>query len=238
VAADGRRVKLVAKAAFACGRRALGEQLLSVRGRVGDDGRLALRAATRNYRYVFAGGRPHGRAAVRLRFDGPMASGTIRFTTHPRGRRCSVRLPVQLRAAAAPDPSPPAAPAGDGFYYGSSAARFRGVRTPVALHVRPDATAVDLTLIGAPLACRGARTRPYTDYLDDLAPPTRIRPDGTFSRRERFVLDPKGDRPVTVVRLRGRFTATGARGTYSVTQRSEKPRLRCRTRRIAWTAIR
>ena len=241
-AADGQNVRVVATLSLRCNRRPGAIQQLVANGRIGADGRLRLEAGTRNYVYATAGARPRGRAALDLGFEGPTASGTLRFTAKykTRGRTvtCDETLPVSLRSAA-PDPGTAGPPPAGAVLFGTGSAAYRGAPVPVGLKVSADGRRVDPTLVGVPLRCRSVD---LTDYLLNTSPRITIGGDGTFRSRETFSLRFKGGgRTSTTFKLDGRFTAQGATGTYSASSVARTPgrkSVRCSSGEVTFSAVR
>jgi hypothetical protein len=165
-------------------------------------------AVRRTHRVTFSG-----------RFDGTTAVGTITATLRLKRRdgsrrRCSYGpLPWQLRLVEAPAATPaPAAPQPGATYYGLTSQRLKGERRPFLLVVAPDATRIDTAVMGYIKQCR---IGPWPS--DNMSPPFSVRPDGTFRLRERFTERFADARERYLVRIDGRFTAGGARGTLRVT---------------------
>ncbi|HEX8102308.1 MAG TPA: hypothetical protein VF533_06840 [Solirubrobacteraceae bacterium] len=241
VAPDGQSMRVVANAVLDCGKHRRALQELVADGRLGADGRLTFDAPTHRYVYNIAGSRPRGTATVDLGFERGVASGTLRVVTTRAGRPCERTLRVQLRAAP-PDTSPLGTPVAGAAYFGTGSVAYHRVAVPVELRVGSGGKRVAVTVVGAPLRCDGPDVNPYTDYLANYSPPMKIRSGGRFRSRERFSTRFKGggvDR--TKFRLSGRFTAQGARGSYSATMVARTPGqkpTRCKTGTVRWAAVR
>jgi hypothetical protein len=164
------------------------------------------------------GHRLRTKVTVEGRFDGTGASGTVTGrlrNRHPDGtvRRCSTRgaKPWQLRMR--PAPGAAAAPHPGGEYLGLTSEQG-DVPRPFVLRVAGNGTRIATTIFEYTRQCR---RRSY--FLNEMARGGRIRPDGTFSVRNRFTLRytdvPQVER--FVVRIDGQFSGGMATGTLRVT---------------------
>ena len=178
------------------------------------DGSFGLNVTVRNRAREDRRVRRTARIAVAGRLVGATGSGTasVRLTFRRGGRvvaRCrSGARAWQVRAAAAEGVG--AGPRPNGAYFGLTSQTVRRPR-PLVLRVDP----------------RGRRVRTAVfDYRQDcsfgprewnnITPGARIRPDGTFRLRERFVVHYRDANEFFRVRVDGRFTPNGVAGTLSV----------------------
>jgi hypothetical protein len=154
------------------------------------------------------------RAVVRVRgrFDGTAASGTVRGVLRnrfPNGtvRRCSTRgaRPWQLRLPAAP--GAPAAAQPGATYLGVTSEQA-DVPRPFLLAVARNGARVKTAVFEYVRHCRR-----FSLFLNDITPSARIRPDGTFTIRERFAVRYRRSKERFRIRVDGRFTAGGVSGT-------------------------
>jgi hypothetical protein len=163
--------------------------------------------------------------------DGLNANGTVRV----RGRGCrGWRLPFTLRtesalagAAAVPPPS--------STFMGLTAQSAGGVRLPVSVSVTH--TGKMWAIWDVSMKCHGV-TIPTTN----VTPYTRIRPDGSFTRSERFRIRYRGGATDHYkVKLTGQFRADGVSGTLRASVQTTKPGHRyypCFSGTQAWAARR
>lgn len=163
-----------------------------------------------------AGHRLRAAVTVRGRFDGAAASGTVSGrlrNRHPDGvvRRCSTRgarrWQMRMRAAAGP-PGPPAA----GATYRGLTAQQGDVPRPFLLRVAGSGSRVAVAVFDYTRRCSEQEL-----FLNDITPSATIRPDGSFTIRERFTLRYIRVRERFRVRVDGRFTAGGVTGALQVT---------------------
>lgn len=203
----------------------------------------AFRGDARTSYYLFGSEarKPRGRATFDVVVDGPAARGTIRVRVNYRrkGRRvrCEGTVPLELRSVATDDSAPTGAGA-DGFLFGTSTGRYRGVATPVALWFTRGGTRLEVSLNGAEVRCGdGLRL-----LLSNFSPAARLTPAGTFSIRERYGFRFKDATSTTTVRLRGQLTAQGVRGTFEINDRvrfrGSRRIVRCRSGVTRFAAVR
>jgi hypothetical protein len=126
-------------------------------------------------------------------------------------------------------------PAGGSLLTGLTGQAAGGIRLPIALRVTRNGRKV-FALWQATMQC-GPRA---VLTAVNLTPQTRIRPDGTFSRKERYAIR-YGDGSVDRFRvvLRGRFLSDGAVGTLRARMQTRKPGRRyfpCESGTQRWTA--
>jgi hypothetical protein len=186
---------------------------------------------------------PNVRRTAQISLAGQVAgaagSGTAsaRLTFRRRGRvraRCrSGARAWQVRAAGAEATG--AAPRPNGAYFGVTSQTARRPH-PFVLRVDPRGRRVRTAVFDYRQRC-GFGPREW----NNITPGGRIRPDGTFRLRERFVYEYRDAREFFRVRVDGRFTPNGASGTFSVsaTARSRASGRvvgRCRTGRQSFAA--
>jgi len=157
------------------------------------------------------------RVTVTGRFDGAVATGTIRARLRdrtPRGnvQRCATRRARPWRIHLRPAAGAPAPPQPGGAYLGLTSQAV-GVPKPFLLRVNRRATRVGVAIFDYARICRkGVIT------LNNFTPGGRIRPDGTFALRERFGLRfSRGIRERFRIRIDGRFGAGSVGGSLRVT---------------------
>jgi hypothetical protein len=176
------------------------------------------------------------------RLSGGRATGTLRVggvrRNSGRSRKCAVKpnraFDVRL---AGPPAGGPAQPQSRAFYAGTSSyVLFDGMQAPVMLRATKDARKVAAQWTIAGKCGRGPR-EPFVN----LTPPMRVRPDGSFSRKERFSVRYTD----ALVRYRasfsGRLASDGATGTLRMrtrvyNRRGTKLRTRCDSRVRTWNA--
>jgi hypothetical protein len=220
-------VKVAAGCAMAQARRAIG---------LATDGTFAL-AATDNRRLP-GGVRRRSEITLTGQMVGPVASGTVRarLTFRRRGRvvqRCNSGT-REWNARAAVAGGAPAAPQPETGYHGLTDQTARPF--PFVLRVGPGARRVQAAAFVYHQKCRRG---PFE--WENVTPGAEIRPDGSFSLRERFTYRWAEGRERFRVKVDGRFTATGVSGTLSVSSilRSPSGRTldRCTTGRRSFAAV-
>jgi hypothetical protein len=173
------------------------------------------------------------------RFDGALATGTIRARVRdrtPRGavQRCAAHgrpWKLHLRpAAGAPGP-----PQSNGEYLGLTS-QAEGVPKPFILHVNRRATRVGIAIFEYTRVCRRGGIA-----LNNFTPGAPIRPDGTFALRDRFTLRFRGGvRERFRIDVDGRFAAGGVGGTLratTVARRRGRVIDRCDTGQLSFAAL-
>jgi hypothetical protein len=178
------------------------------------DGAFALSTTVRNRAREDRRVRRTARISIAGRLAGAAGSGTasVRLTFRRGGRvtaRCrSGARAWQVRAAAAEPAGAAARP--NGSYFGLTSQLERRVR-PFVLRVDPRGRRVRVAVFDYRQRC-GFGPREW----NNITPGARIRPDGTFRIRERFVYRYRNATERFLVRLDGRFTPNGVSGAFSV----------------------
>ena len=158
-----------------------------------------------------------------------------------RGRwvRCRRRPERGFEARLATRPGGAAArPRPASSYYGlSNVVIVDGLRAPVVLRATRDGAKVAARWNVIARCRRGASER-----LANFTPATRVRPDGSFERRERFSVRYADALVRYRVRFAGRFQADGAQGELRMRAQvfdrgGRRLRTRCDTRRRRWYAL-
>jgi hypothetical protein len=196
------------------------------------DGSFSLNATVRNRTREDRRVRRTARISVAGAVSGAAGSGTasVRLVFRQGGRvraRCrSGTQAWQVRAAAAEAAPAPARP--DGGYFGLTSQGKRRVH-PFVLRVAPNGRRVRVAVFDYRQRC-GFGPREW----NNITPGARIRPDGTFRLRERFVYRYRNANEHFTVRVDGRFTPNGASGSFSVSATARARRGgrvigRCRT---------
>ena len=162
------------------------------------------------------------------------ASGSTRLTRRGRlritmtGTLAGDRITGRIRFR-------PTRPAGGTLMHGLTGQAAGGIRLPVSLHVLRGGRRL-VALWQANMRC-GPRAV-FTAV--NFTPATRIRPDGTFVRRERYrIRFSRGLVETFRVVIRGRFLADGAVGTLRARKRISQPGKRvypCDSGVQRWTA--
>ena len=213
------------------------------RGTVPFDGRSFSARAARQYPI----GRRRGNRIVfswRLRgeLDGTIASGRLHITgaRYVQGRRTRCRrkpdrsfLARVEGAAATGSPAPP----GLAAFGGLSAIRIaQGLRAPVVLRVERNAKKIGARWT----VLSGCGKGPRNDFVN-YSPPMRIRPDGSFSRSERFSVSYADALIRYRVRFAGRISGEAANGVLRLRARvfsadGKRLRTRCDSGTRGWSA--
>jgi hypothetical protein len=138
---------------------------------------------------------------------------------------------MHLRPAA----GAPAPPQPSGAYLGLTS-QAAAVPKPFVLRVDRRATRIGIAIFDYVRQCRRSAFR-----LSNVTPGARIRPDGTFSLRERFPLRYRGGiRERFRIQIDGRFTAGGVGGSLRVTtvaRRAGREIDRCNTGPLTFAAL-
>jgi hypothetical protein len=178
------------------------------------DGSFSLAATVRDRAREDRRVRRTARFSVAGRVAGAAGSGTasVRLTFRRGGRvraRCSSGTRAwHVRAAGAEPAGAAARP--NGAYYGLTSQAERRIR-PFTLRVDPRGRRVRVAIFEYRQRC-GSGPREWSN----VTPGARIRPDGTFRLRERFVYRYRNANERFVVRMDGRFTPNGVSGAFSV----------------------
>ncbi|CAA9525153.1 MAG: hypothetical protein AVDCRST_MAG85-3167 [uncultured Solirubrobacteraceae bacterium] len=176
------------------------------------------------------------RVTVAGRIEAGRATGTLRVVTRRRGKPyCSGDVAFDARPAAALSGEPAPVPAG-AVLVGRTSGRSGG---PFGFNLRvsADGKRIERVVTTWREGCRSVRGTEETNYSPTIA----IRPDGTFTKTERFTVRfSDATQRVTVVTT-GRFVAGGATGTVRArsTARSRKTKRvidRCNTGALTWSA--
>jgi hypothetical protein len=202
------------------------------------DGTFSFTASVRRRVPGSPGVRQTSRISLAGRLAGASATGTVtaRLTFRRGGRvvdRCNSGARTwQARAAAAEPAAGPPVP--NGAYHGLTGQRSRPY--PLVLRVNANATRVATAVFEYRQRCRRG---PFE--WENITPGALLRPDGTFSLRERFTFRWEEGRERYRVKVDGRFTPSGVNGTLSVSSvlRSSSGRVidRCRTGRVAFAGV-
>ncbi len=141
-------------------------------------------------------------------------------------------LPFALRSESAPA-APAAMPPPRSVFHGLTAQSAGGVRLPISLTATHNGKV--WANWDATMNCR-----PGTFPMTNVTPITKIRPDGTFTRSERYVIRYKGGLVDHFrVKVTGAFRADGATGTLEARVRTTQPGHRfrpCASGKQAWAA--
>jgi hypothetical protein len=175
---------------------------------------------------------------------GQTVTGSLRIAGRRRigrGRwiRCRRRPERGFQARLATPPAgSPARPRPASSYYGLSDIQIvDGLRAPVVLRTTRDGARVAARWNAIARCRRGAAER-----LGNFTPATRVRPDGSFARSERFSVRYADALVRYRVRFAGRFQADGAQGKLRMRarvfeRRGRRLRTRCDTGRRRWRAL-
>lgn len=230
---DGAQVRVHAVAVIPCGRRGSSEVHGVASLPVAADG-------------TFSGRLPRGaqlsKPGYRTRLDvtGALtpsgATGTFAVRARERGRRaCSGE--VAWRAIPAPQLGTDPAPAPAGAVLLGRTSSTAGGPFSFNLRVSRDGRSVSRSFFSLTRGCKNLRAPEETNYN----PVMRIRADGTFSSTQRFTARYTDATERNLVRVKGRFVAGGATGTFRWTAVSRNPKTgrvndRCDSRLIRWSA--
>ena len=233
VSADGARVTVRGVAVIPCGRRRSSEVHGVASLPVAADG-------------TFSGRLPRGaqlskpRSRTRLTVTGTVtpsgATGTFAVRDTSPGRRACTGQ-VAFRAIPAPQLGTDAAPAPAGAVLLGRTSGTRGGPFAFNLRVSGDGRSVTRSFFGLRRGCRNLKAPEETNYNRIM----RIRDDGTFSQTQRFRVRFTDATERNLVRIRGRFVAGGATGTFRWTAVSRNPKTgrindRCDSGLIRWSA--
>lgn len=232
----GKRVAMQFDSTVACGKRTFHDAFDTGSGRI-HHGRARIRGRGAT---LLARGRFRYRWRARFRVGPRAAKGWLHITGHLPGRRRACRsVPRGPFTATRGRPGgPPAAQRAGGAYFGLNTTRVvQNFRGGVLVRVSKNGRRVE-ALWEAQARCR----RGQSQFLPNFTPPTRIRPDHSFVRRERFTVHFSD----AVVRFRvsfgGRFTADGVKGKLRVRARvrwTTRPRYttHCDSGTRSWSAL-
>jgi hypothetical protein len=177
------------------------------------------------------------RVTVAGRIEAGRATGSIRVVTRRRGRPyCSGEVPFDARPAPVLSGDPAPVPAG-AVLVGRTSGRSGG---PFGFNLRvsADGRRIERVVTTWREGCRAVRRTEETNYSPTIA----IRPDGTFTKTERFTVRfSDATQRVTVVTT-GRFVAGGATGTLRARSTARSRRTgrvidRCDTGALTWSAV-
>jgi hypothetical protein len=174
--------------------------------------------------------------------DGTGARGTLniraqRKVAGKRREECSRKPNRNWSARVAGPAAPGGLPAARAGFGGLSALELSGgLRAPVLLRVSSDAKKVAARWT-VTAGCKNRRSR---QDLVNFTPPTRIKPDGTFVRHERFSVSYADAFIRFRVTFRGGFSGEGAGGTLRMRAREYSPdgkrfRRRCDSGVRSWS---
>jgi hypothetical protein len=203
------------------------------------DGTFAFNTTVRDRPRDNPGVRRTARVSVAGQLVGTAGSGTASTRlTFRRGGRVRARCRSGTRAWQVRSPvaeAVGAAPRANGAYFGLTSQTVRRPR-PFVLRVDPRGRRVRTAVFDYRQRC-GFGPREWSN----ITPGGRIRPDGTFRLRERFVYRYRNAREFFRVRVNGRFTPNGVSGTFSVSataraRGSGRVIGRCRTGRQSFAA--
>jgi hypothetical protein len=198
-------------------------------------------SASKSRRHIrLVGGRVTYSWKLSGQLDGTIATGTLRITGVERrnGRRVSCRrkplrrFAARVAGAPAGAPRPPARAA----FGGVSDMRVGGLPAPVVLKVGSTARRLGARWT-ARAACGDGRPLIFANF----SPPMRIRPDGSFSRSERFAVHFSDALIRYRVRFAGRFSGEAATGVVRARARiynrsGSRLRTRCDSGTRTWSA--
>jgi hypothetical protein len=179
------------------------------------------------------------RVTVSGRFDGTIATGTIRARLSdrlPSGRvqRCGTPRPEPWKAHLRPAAGAQGAPQPGGAYLGLTSQEGKRP-SPFVLRVTLKGTRVGVAIFDYVRVCRKGRFA-----LANVTPGGPIRADGTFALRERFTVRFRGRvRERFRIDIDGRFTAGGVTGSLrvgTVARRGGRVIDRCDTGPLTFTA--
>src|SRR3954454_23159548 len=229
----GGRIAMLCDSPVLCGR-----DVLDIQG----GGNVAWDGASFSFKgtsaKTFTGGRLRYRGTVKGRLSGGAATGTLHVVGRRRSRRCN-RKPDRpfAVAVAGPRTGSPAQPAPRTFFAGTSDFEiFDHIQAPVMLRTSADGRKVAAQWTIAAKCGKGP-----SEHLVNFTPAMRVRPDGSFSRTERFSLRYTD----AFVRYRplftGRFSTDGAGGTLRLrariyNRRGTKLVTRCDSGVRSWNA--
>jgi hypothetical protein len=172
---------------------------------------------TRSRRYRSRGHRLRALVTLRGRFDGTVASGRVDArlrNRHPDGkvRRCATRGGASWQLRQRPAPGAPALPPPGASYLGLTS-QAGPVPRPFLLRVDRGGGRVVTSVFEYTRSC----PRMGEFFLNNVSPGGRIRPDGTFSIRERFTLPYLRNNERFRLRVDGQFAGGTVSGTLQVT---------------------
>jgi hypothetical protein len=178
--------------------------------------------------------RLRGRGFVTYTVAGTLASDGVTGTLTEGAKRCpKYSFNILLRPESAPAGAP-AAPAPGSLLAGLTSQSAGGLRLPVALRVAKNGRVYGFFQVK--MRC-GPRA---VVVFGNVTPTTAVKPDGTFTRSERFTIRyTDGSRERYRVRFAGRFLADGATGTLRARMQTRKPGKRyypCDSGTRTWSA--
>ncbi len=188
-------------------------------------------------------GRVTYRWTVKGQVSGGAATGTLHVTGVRRGngrpRKCGRKPDRAFAVRLAPSPAgAPAQPQPRAFYAGTSNFEiFDRIQSPVTLRATTDGRKISSQWTVSGKCGRGPR-----DHFVNFTPAMRVRPDGTFSRSERFSVRYAD----VLIRYRPQFTGAiksdGATGTLRLrttiyNRRGTKLLTRCDSGGRVWNAV-
>ena len=188
-------------------------------------------------------GRVTYRWTVKGQVSGGAATGTLHVTGVRRGngrpRKCGRKPDRAFAVRLAPSPTgAPAQPQPRAFYAGTSNFEiFDRIQSPVTLRATTDGRKISSQWTVSGKCGRGPR-----DHFVNFTPAMRVRPDGTFSRSERFSVRYAD----VLIRYRPQFTGAiksdGATGTLRLrttiyNRRGTKLLTRCDSGGRVWNAV-
>jgi hypothetical protein len=163
-----------------------------------------------------------GRSRVSITVTGTADGQTATGTSRVRGSGCRGYTTTFLLHTESAPAGPAAMPGPKTIFLGLTSQSAGGVRLPISISVTH--TGKVWGQWDATMGCR-----PGTFGLTNLTPLTKIRPDGTFTRKERYVIRYKhGMVDHFVVRLSGAFRSDGVSGTLTAHVRTTQPGKRFR----------
>jgi hypothetical protein len=171
----------------------------------------------RSRRWRSQGHRLRAVVTVRGRFDGAAAAGTVVArlrNRHPNGRvrHCATRGRARWQLRQRPAPGPPAPPRPRSTYLGLTS-QAGPVPRPFLLRVNRRGSRVQTSVFEYTRSC----PRKGAFFLNDVTPGARIRPDSTFTIRERFTLPYFRNTERFRIRVDGQFAGGAVTGTLRVT---------------------
>lgn len=222
-------------------------------GRAPVDDRLVLRVpvspagsfrghVVRTYRLSSTESRTVSLTAFGTVVDANRARGTLRLgvlVRRPRRPlvRCSSGIQHwEARSVSGPSSGPPAPLAGVSYY--GVVAQSGPLPSPLALHVSRDRSRVDTAVFRVSRRCRGVTSQ---DVAND-APPTALRPDGSFSMVQRYSHRFPDSIESFTFRFAGRFSTLRVSGTLRATSilralRTHRVIGHCDSGTVTWAAV-
>ncbi len=220
---DGRIVARIASG-YTCGKRSFVSRIVVLRGTTADGVSFSAAGKTRL----------RGKGMVRYTVTGTLAADSVTGTLTERLRRCpKYSFGIFLRSEAAPAGAP-AMPAPGSLHAGLTSQSAGGVRLPVAVRVAKNGRVYSFWQVT--MRCGPRAVVPF----GNVTPTTRVKPDGSFSRKETFTIRyTDGSRERYRVSFKGRFLADGVTGTLRARMQTRKPGKRyypCDSGTQTWSA--